>query len=485
MNMLMSRNLAVLALVGSAGAAFGQESVTFAGVDSMEAQGNGANEHRTASLVGGYDVGSIHVSGTLTEVLTATYASEARLRVTSPSGQVYVLQPFTVAGFTGSISVVDYGFNLPASEAATGDWDIEFYESYNDGPGADAHWDTITLTFTSPLPPPANDNCGDAQAVVVGAVYPGATALASNDAAGSCGLTDTAKDVWYSFTAPHDGEFTFSTCDAIGFDTVLSLWDTCGGTELVCDDDTDFPCTFSVLRSELHHSMANGESVLIRIAGYNGATGSYVLHVGEILPPPPPPANDECSGAAVLTNGANQAFDTTSATDSGIGIAGCGLPTTIHNDLYYTYQASCTGDVTIATCGTSYDTVLAVFDACGGNQVACDDDSCDGTNPPGSALASTLTFSANAGTTYVVVVGTYLAGTRGPGLLSIDCAGSPPVCPADFNGDGFLDFFDYDDFVNCFESGNCPPGKTADYNGDGFADFFDYDAFVGGFEAGC
>jgi hypothetical protein len=60
-----------------------------------------------------------------------------------------------------------------------------------------------------------------------------------------------------------------------------------------------------------------------------------------------------------------------------------------------------------------------------------------------------------------------------------------PACPADFNGDGFLDFFDYDDFVNCYESGSCPPGKTADYNGDGFVDFFDYDDFVSAYELGC
>jgi probable HAF family extracellular repeat protein len=57
-------------------------------------------------------------------------------------------------------------------------------------------------------------------------------------------------------------------------------------------------------------------------------------------------------------------------------------------------------------------------------------------------------------------------------------------CPADFNGDGFLDFFDYDDFVACFE-GSGTPGCDADFNGDGFVDFFDYDDFVGAFEQGC
>jgi glucose/arabinose dehydrogenase len=61
----------------------------------------------------------------------------------------------------------------------------------------------------------------------------------------------------------------------------------------------------------------------------------------------------------------------------------------------------------------------------------------------------------------------------------------PECCPADFNLDGFLDFFDYDSFVECYETGNCPLGATADFNLDGFTDFFDYDAFVERYELGC
>jgi hypothetical protein len=57
----------------------------------------------------------------------------------------------------------------------------------------------------------------------------------------------------------------------------------------------------------------------------------------------------------------------------------------------------------------------------------------------------------------------------------------PPPCPPDFNGDGFLDFFDYDDFVIAYETGD----PSADYNADGFLDFFDYDDFVEDYEAGC
>ncbi len=54
-------------------------------------------------------------------------------------------------------------------------------------------------------------------------------------------------------------------------------------------------------------------------------------------------------------------------------------------------------------------------------------------------------------------------------------------CGADFNNDGFLDFFDYDAFVEAFETG----GPGTDFNGDGFVDFFDYDDFVLAYEAGC
>lgn len=61
----------------------------------------------------------------------------------------------------------------------------------------------------------------------------------------------------------------------------------------------------------------------------------------------------------------------------------------------------------------------------------------------------------------------------------------PPAIPADFNGDGFVDGFDYDAYVACFEGEPCPSGKSADFTDDGFVDGFDYDAFVEAFETAC
>ncbi len=104
------------------------------------------------------------------------------------------------------------------------------------------------------------------------------------------------------------------------------------------------------------------------------------------------------------------------------------------------------------------------------------------------AASGTLTVGPASGAT---VVGLNAASFRC--VVSSVCSGTSvasgpadlTICRSDFNCDGFTDFFDYDDFVNCFETGACPPGRTADFNGDGFADFFDYDDFVAAFETGC
>ncbi|XVJ60746.1 MAG: hypothetical protein HEQ23_15705 [Tepidisphaera sp.] len=72
-------------------------------------------------------------------------------------------------------------------------------------------------------------------------------------------------------------------------------------------------------------------------------------------------------------------------------------------------------------------------------------------------------------------------GTFSGWRATLRCPLSVPYCRADSTCDGFLDFFDYDAFVEAFESGSV----SADFNGDGFLDFFDYDEFVSAFETGC
>ncbi|MFO0835092.1 MAG: S8 family serine peptidase [Phycisphaerales bacterium] len=54
-------------------------------------------------------------------------------------------------------------------------------------------------------------------------------------------------------------------------------------------------------------------------------------------------------------------------------------------------------------------------------------------------------------------------------------------CPADFDGNGFVNGDDYDAFATLFDIGN----TGADFNGDGFVNGNDYDAFASAFDAGC
>lgn len=82
------------------------------------------------------------------------------------------------------------------------------------------------------------------------------------------------------------------------------------------------------------------------------------------------------------------------------------------------------------------------------------------------------------------IIASARAGASGP-IGAVRLTPMMSGCPADFDADGSVDFFDYDAFVTCFEGGACPPGKSADFDADGAVDFFDADAFIEAFEAGC
>jgi hypothetical protein len=107
-------------------------------------------------------------------------------------------------------------------------------------------------------------------------------------------------------------------------------------------------------------------------------------------------------------------------------------------------------------------------------------------NSNSSALRWSTSSSFSVTTNTAPVTGTaklYYFKTGGSlDLTNLPIPGnSVPPCPADFNGDGGVDFFDYLDFVDAF-SANLP---AADFNDDGSIDFFDYLDFVDAFSLGC
>ncbi len=65
--------------------------------------------------------------------------------------------------------------------------------------------------------------------------------------------------------------------------------------------------------------------------------------------------------------------------------------------------------------------------------------------------------------------------------LSAEFVDEPVDCPADFTGDGSLDFFDLSAFLTALSNED----PAADFSGDGSYDFFDVSAYLSAFGMGC
>lgn len=166
-------------------------------------------------------------------------------------------------------------------------WALDTFPFFDEG-YIDYWWIKVYYEGVSP---PANDDCSNAVAVTEGVPYFGSTTGATGVDESSCAFNDTA-DVWHSYTPNNPGLVTISLSGST-FDTTLAVFDLCEGTELACNDDT---C--DGLQSEITMNMADANTYLIRIAGYEGDAGDYTLTVtnsGCVLPPEPNspnPAND-------------------------------------------------------------------------------------------------------------------------------------------------------------------------------------------------
>ncbi len=328
---------------------------------------------------------------------------------------------------------------------------------------------SATLTFR-----PGNDTCQYAKTIVNG-TYTGSTLMASGSADGvaACNSPAFAPAVWFTYTAQVTGNLKITTCGST-FDTVLAVFNTntCGSNinnMIMCNDDapTGMTCGNMINQeSAMILPVTAGTTYLLRLGGYNGAVGNYQLNVG--------PTNDRCDSMIPAFLGANP-FDNTMANTDGAVLNSCVVnnQNQVNGDLWWSFIPPSDGLLTLDTCGSGFDTKMAIYSSysCGAsNFLACSDDGC--------GLQSRIqNISVNGGQYYTIRVGGYST-ARGSGNLNVAFAA---FCPSDYNHDGVVDFFDYLDFVADF-SGNQP---GADFNADTVTDFFDYLDFVAAFSSGC
>ncbi|MHC4991659.1 MAG: hypothetical protein ACYTGC_11835, partial [Planctomycetota bacterium] len=119
--------------------------------------------------------------------------------------------------------------------------------------------------------------------------------------------------------------------------------------------------------------------------------------------------NDDCANRLEAFNGETVFSNEGASTD---GPSPCSL---LGSDVWFRYVAPFTGSVTVSTCGSDFDTVLAVYDGCTclpdlEDLLECNDDSCD--------LQSEVTIDVVAGQCYKIQIGGF-NGAQGQGLLTI------------------------------------------------------------------
>ena len=287
-----------------------------------------------------------------------------------------------------------------------------------------------------------NDECTGAATLI-----PSATTVCTSPVTGttsgattsstvpSCGSTP-GNDVWYSFVAAGtscqisvsnlSGTNTLATTYVYGF---AAYSGSCGSlTEAGCATGYysipfgDNPALPLVL-----NGLTAGNTYYVQVwsdeaydDNFDPTTNDINFDICATAPPPPPP-NDLCSGALVLAEGVAISGDNTSASDDALtGLPSCGSTSSGNfKGMWYKATPTANGSMTIASCGSSFDTYLRVYSggSCGNFTT------CEASDDDGCATQSTVTITAVAGTTYYILLGGY--DNTSAGTFTLTASGVP------------------------------------------------------------
>jgi hypothetical protein len=258
--------------------------------------------------------------------------------------------------------------------------------------------------------PPANDDFADAS-VLTG--LPAAATATNESATNEAGEPDhvgveaTPHSVWWSWTAPKDGDVTVDTCSS-ELRTALAVYTGSSIAALTPVARLPFPpfnCGSGSDGVRVSFHATAGEAYRIAAASLrsDGAAGNIVL----VLRTSPKPANDDFANAAPFIED-DGGYGHVTGTNAGASEEP-GEPNHAGNDggrsVWWKWTAPRSGVVTFETCETA--TLLAVYtgDGVGAlREVAALD------GGPTCGPGRSVRFRARAGTTYYIAVDT----TEGP-----------------------------------------------------------------------
>jgi hypothetical protein len=216
---------------------------------------------------------------------------------------------------------------------------------------------TVDAAFTRISPP--NDDFAAAQPISgTSASVNGTTKDATREDPGeprhSAGWTGE-HTVWYSWTAPHTGDWNMDTCQA-NIDSILAVYTGGQIDALTKIKDENNGCT-SGFGSKLTFRATSGTTYRIMVGDAGGAMqNNFTLALAAI----PAPSNDNFANAAPINgtsasvNGTNVSA-TRESSDPWVGT------TNAERSVWYQWTAPFSGSATLDTCTTNYDTLLSVY----------------------------------------------------------------------------------------------------------------------------
>ncbi len=299
--------------------------------------------------------------------------------------------------------------------------------------------------------PAANDLCQNAINIAVGTCYTGSNVGATfngDTLPVACVDGDvTPNDIWFTSTVPASGTITVEFPIVPGFSSIVELYEsaTCG-VDIGILSSIGFCNNYSSGGGFTLSGLTPGADLLIRYWDYNSdQEGPLVLCLSE----PPSGCTDPCASnfdsTATIDDGscilpAADADDCASAAmisagttpivtigNTGSDITSCAFGDSVSS--WYAYMVPAGVDsIDIYTCGSSFDTGLSLWDACGGSEIACNDDgtpglpfgsTCGGSSFQSYIQLSGSTLASLAGSViYIRIAG--FSGNEGCGDLIID-----------------------------------------------------------------
>lgn len=181
-------------------------------------------------------------------------------------------------------------------------------------------------------------------------------AQVNNEQGCSGSAIDNHSDVWYDITLPSDANELF--IESQSEFNQFALFDTCNGNELGCISESGSFTGLTGGQELKLRVFRNGESALY-------PSQSFVIHTSEII------TNDTCENATVIVvDNTYQELTTEMYSSEVNNEEGCaGDAPQNYADIWYEFTMPVTG--TLYVFGNHDYNKFAIYDGCGGNQIAC------------------------------------------------------------------------------------------------------------------